>query len=229
MGSDGLVTIDTLPHGLVCRMWNPDGSQSGMCGNGIRCTALFSRDAGLWQSGEPFWMAERRVGVLLVEDQVQVQMGKPSGAPWDPARTDLPPAEFELEIGETLLRGWGVSFGNPHIVIPTQDIDQTDIAYFGPRLEKHPSFPASTNVHFVQVVSPDSAKVLHWERGAGITLGCGSGACAVYAVLRHLELVNQKVSLNLPGGTLLLDADEDGVLKTGPAAQSFTGFLDLNR
>lgn len=227
VGSDGLVTIETLPQGLVCHMWNPDGSRSGMCGNGIRCAALYSRNAGIWQSGDRFWMSERKVGVTLDGDLVQVQMGMPSGDPWDAARTDLPPTRYDIAVQGVVFEAWGVSFGNPHMVILTDDLAAIDLAKYGPRLEKHPALPASTNVHFVQVTSPNSADVLHWERGAGRTLACGSGACSVYTVLKHLNRVKNEVSLNLPGGVLKLSFSAEGVMKSGPAGHSFSGFLSL--
>ena len=227
VGSDGLVTIQVLPHGLVCHMWNPDGSQSGMCGNGIRCTALYSRDAGLWQSGEPFWMGERQVGVTLDGDLVKVQMGQPSGDPFDPSRTDLVPQPIELLVEERLFKALGVSFGNPHIVMVVPDLAEVDLRRYGPRLEKHPDLPGPTNVHFVQSTSFDTARAIHWERGAGETLSCGSGVCAIFTVLRYLGLAGDSLSLQVPGGSFKLEQTEDGVLKTGPAAESFRGFLSL--
>lgn len=227
VGSDGLVTIETLPHGLVCHMWNPDGTQSGMCGNGIRCTALYSKDAELWQSGEPFWMAERQVGVTLEGDLVKVQMGHPSGDAFDPTRTDIVPQSIMLNVDEQEFSALGVSFGNPHIVMVVQDLADVDLRRFGPRLEKHPDLPGATNVHFVQSISFDTAKAIHWERGAGETLSCGSGVCAIFTVLRHLGLAGDSLSLQVPGGLFTLEETVEGVLKTGPAAETFRGFLSL--
>lgn len=227
VGSDGLVTIEVLPQGLVCHMWNPDGSQSGMCGNGIRCTALYSRDAGIWQSGEPFWMADRQVGVTLDGDLVKVLMGHPSGDPFDPTRTDLAPQPIELAVEDHKFSALGVSFGNPHIVMVVPDLAEVDLRRFGPRLEKHPDLPGATNVHFVKSTSQDSAQAIHWERGAGETLSCGSGVCAIFTVLRHLNLCGDELALQVPGGLFKLEQTDEGVLKTGPAAESFRGFLEL--
>lgn len=227
VGSDGLMTLERTSRGLICLMWNPDGSQSGMCGNGIRCAARFSRENRLWQEGVPFWMSDRLMGIEMVGDQVKVAMGLPSGNPWDPTKVDLPPAKFLLKVSGAELEAWGVSFGNPHLVVLVDSLDHVDLHRQGPALEKHPDLPGSTNAHFVHLTSRTEAEALHWERGAGATLGCGSGASAIFAVLRSLELCETPLKLTLPGGVLLLSEDEKGVHKQGPASESFTGWLKV--
>ena len=225
VGSDGLITLERSDRGLICLMWNPDGSQSGMCGNGIRCAARYSLEKGLWQEGVPFWMSDRLMGIAVEREQVTVAMGFPSGDPWDPSQTELPPSRFQLEVLGGSIDAWGVSFGNPHLVVVTRNLNQVDLHQLGPALERHPDLPGSTNAHFVQMVSRSRAVALHWERGAGATLGCGSGASAIFAVLRSLGLCDSPLQLSLPGGVLTLSGDDQGVHKQGPAGESFSGWL----
>lgn len=227
VGSDGLITLERTEKGLICLMWNPDGSRSGMCGNGIRCAARFSQAKGLWEDGVPFWMSDRLMGIKVLDGQVKVAMGLPSGNPWDPSQVELPPSHLQLNVQGSLVEAWGVSFGNPHLVVVAPNLAEVDLHRLGPALEKHPDLPGSTNAHFVQVRSRTQAEALHWERGAGATLGCGSGASAIFAVLRSLGLCETPLQLTLPGGILILSEDEQGIHKLGPASESFTGWIEI--
>lgn len=225
VGSDGMILLEKAERGLNCLMWNPDGSASGMCGNGIRCAAKHALAQGLWENGSPFWMSDRLIEVRVEEEEVLVGMGRPSGDPWDPSRTDMAPQLFEIPVLGELTRLYGVSFGNPHLVTLVPRLQDVRLKEFGPVLEKHPDLPGSTNVHFVETLSPGKAAALHWERGAGETLACGSGACAVFTVLRFLGLCQDELELTVPGGLLVLSGGPEGVFKRGPARESFSGWL----
>lgn len=225
IGSDGLILLEKADRGLNCLMWNPDGSSSGMCGNGIRCAAKHALAQGLWENGSPFWMSNRRIEARVEGEEVLVGMGRPSGDPWDPTRTDLTPFLFQLSVLGEVTAHYGVSFGNPHLVTIVPSLGSVRLHESGPVLEKHPDLPGSANVHFVELHGIGIASALHWERGAGQTLACGSGACAIFTVLRHLGLCQEELQLKVPGGLLALSGDETGVWKKGPARESFSGWL----
>ncbi|RYG86353.1 diaminopimelate epimerase, partial [bacterium] len=192
IGGDGLILVERgASEPFRMRMFNPDGSESEMCGNGIRCFARLLRDHGHLESG--IARVETGAGVLeldlLADGQVRVDMGI---AELDPDRIGMAPgvgaslggAPFQdAPIGG--YRGTAVSMGNPHVVIFTDDVASVDLESVGPELERSPFFPARVNVHFAQVLSPTELRMRTWERGAGITLACGTGACAV-AVAAHL-------------------------------------------
>jgi diaminopimelate epimerase len=186
VGSDGLILADKAPDGaLRMRMWNPDGSESEMCGNGIRCFAKFVKDLG-YATGN-FIPVETGAGKLVLEilesGQVRVDMGSARLTRGEIGMSGPPSESFidqqvEIEPGMTL-PGTAVSMGNPHLVLFTADVASVPLDKWGPQLEHHPSFPNRVNVHFVQADLPTRLIQRTWERGAGATLACGTGACAV--------------------------------------------------
>lgn len=230
MGSDGIILAcpgTAVP--LRMRMFNPDGSEGEMCGNGVRCLARFLVDEG--HATGPRIEVETGAGVLVLNlqdnGQVTVDMGKARLTRGEVGMTGPQAEQFvsqPINIGEVELPGTAVSMGNPHIVFIVDDVDAVPLEKSGPLFEKHELFPKRTNVHFVQVLSRTHIKQRTWERGAGITLACGTGACscAVSSVLNGKTDRNVKVSL--PGGDLQIEYKEDGtVFMTGPAETVFRG------
>lgn len=233
IGGDGLVVI--LPSKVAdarMRIINSDGSEPEMCGNGIRCFARYVYDQGIVRHNP--MRVETLAGVLTIhltikEAQVQgvrVDMGEPI------LRADLIPvlAQGEPVVGETLevlgetFQYTAVSMGNPHCVIFVEDFTTLDFERLGPAIEKHALFPRKTNVEFIEVNSPKDLTMKVWERGAGPTLACGTGACAsaVAAVLNHKT--ERAVTVHLPGGDLLIEWGLDNhVYMTGPATYVFKG------
>ncbi len=237
IGGDG--TISILPSekaDFAMRMFNPDGSEAEMCGNGIRCFAKYVFDHGLSAKTELTvdTLAGIMVLVLSVEagkvTQVRVDMGEPRLE-----RAQLPmegPSgqvlHEPLKIGGELLYITSVSMGNPHIVFfPEQATDEL-ILRIGPQLEKHPAFPRRTNVHAAHVVGRDELVMKIWERGAGPTLACGTGACAV-GVAAHLNgLTGRDVLIHLPGGDLRIQwGINNRVYMTGSATLVYEGTIEL--
>lgn len=233
VGGDGLAVI--LPSQIAdarMRIFNPDGSEPEMCGNAIRCCARYVYDQGIVKH-DPI-LVETLAGVLklnlfIKDHQVQgvrVDMGEPI------LRSDLIPVLSQGEpvvgqslevLGKTFLFT-AVSMGNPHCVIFVDDYSTLDFERFGPAIEKHSLFPRKTNVEFIQVNSPRELTMKVWERGAGPTLACGTGACAstVAAVLN--QKTERAVTVHLPGGDLLIEWGPDNhVYMTGPAAYAFKG------
>ncbi|AET70162.1 diaminopimelate epimerase [Desulfosporosinus orientis DSM 765] len=233
IGGDGLVVI--LPSKVAdarMRIFNSDGSEPEMCGNGIRCFARYLYDQGIVVSDS--MLVETGAGILkpklFIKDGqvqgVQVDMGEPV------LKAELIPVLGEGEpvigrsieaLGETYLYT-AVSMGNPHCIIFVEDYATLDFDRVGPAIEKHSLFPRKTNVEFIQINSPQEITMKVWERGAGPTLACGTGACAsvVASVLNHKT--ERKVTVHLPGGDLFIEWGADNhVYMTGPAAYAFKG------
>lgn len=230
VGGDGLLLVeagDTAPFRM--RMFNPDGSESEMCGNGVRCAARVLADHG--HSTETEIPIETGAGVLtlqlLPDGRVRVDMGEARLRRGEIGMLGPETQAFvEQSVGAGYL-GTAVSMGNPHLVIFVNDVAAVDLATDGPRLEKHPSFPNRTNVHFAQVI--DRACILQrtWERGAGITQACGTGACAGAVAAMITDRTDRLVQVRLPGGPLDIEIAPGGrVFMTGAATHVFDGTYD---
>jgi diaminopimelate epimerase len=236
VGGDGVILALPAEAGgdLRMRIFNADGSEAEMCGNGIRCLARFLADRDGEAAGR-CWEVETAAGRIrprLEEDgQVRVDMGPPFLEP-DSVPTTLPPGPAGLPQGELEVGGlrWNVAaagMGNPHAVVPVADADAVDLEEIGAALEVHPAFPARANVHLVEVLHPGHLRMRVWERGAGVTLACGTGACATLVACHLLGLSERQARLDLPGGTLWIawEASTGHVFMTGPAEPVFNGVL----
>ena len=237
IGGDGLILI--MPSDVAdvrMRMFNADGSESQMCGNGIRCVAKYSYDHNLIKGKKTSIKVETGRGVLTLgleldkNDKVEkvcVNMGQPI---LEPAKI---PVEFDgdsviekaIDIRNQRMIMTAVSMGNPHAVFFTDDLDSIDIEKVGPRIENHEIFPQRVNAHFVKVNSPDDFTMITWERGSGITLACGTGACACCVAAVLTERCGRKVTAHLPGGDLQIEwsQKDNCVYMTGPAVEVFNG------
>ena len=214
------------------RIYNADGNEVEQCGNGARCFARFVRDRGLTGKDRIQVSTSSGVIVLTVEadGQVTVDMGPPQ---FEPNRIPLL-AEHRAElypvpVGDRTLRLGAVSMGNPHAVLQVMSVDQAPVAELGPLIENHDLFPARVNVGFMEVMSRDHIRLRVFERGVGETLACGTGACAAVVVGRCQGLLDERVRVDLPGGSLYIRWDGEGsnVLMTGPAVRVFEGAIDL--
>uniref|UniRef100_A0A7S1ZW43 diaminopimelate epimerase n=1 Tax=Trieres chinensis TaxID=1514140 RepID=A0A7S1ZW43_TRICV len=246
IGADGVIFALAPPEGddaydFTMRIYNSDGSEPEMCGNGIRCLAQFLKDLG--EDTESYrinTLAGPIVPVMNADGTVTVDMGEPILKGADVPTTLEPNAESDSVVEQTLEcngKEWkvsAVSMGNPHAIIFVDDLEaDIDFASDGPALEADPAFPAKTNVEFVQVMSPTHLKMKVWERGAGPTLACGTGTCAlVVAAIRagkiprpEAEGVEGRVRVTLPGGDLFIEWRESNnrVYMSGPATLSFSG------
>jgi diaminopimelate epimerase len=232
VGSDGLILI--LPSKVAelgMRMFNPDGSEAEACGNGLRCVARYALEKGLAGAGREF-RVETLDGVRkvkAVEKGIQVDMGVPRFKP-----EEIPmQVEEQLDIimdypvavaGEKLLLTC-LSMGNPHAVLFVPgEVTEFLLATVGPQVENHPIFPNRVNFEIADVLGRNKVRARVWERGAGETLSCGSGACAVAIAARLHGQVDSHVDIILPGGTLAVDWDGIGeVMLSGPAELVFWG------
>jgi diaminopimelate epimerase len=214
------------------RIFNADGSEVEQCGNGARCFARFVRDAGLTDKTEiPVGTA---AGPILLrvqpDEQITVDMGEPRLVPAQiPFLADAEAPTYALDVGGETFDLAAVSMGNPHAVLRVDSVDSAPVGTLGPRIERHPRFPNRVNVGFLQVQDPGHARLRVWERGAGETLACGTGACAAVVAGRRWGLLDARVAVSLPGGTLVIQWPGAGqpVQMTGPAARVFDGEIDL--
>ena len=235
IGADGLILI--LPDDdcdVRMRMFNADGSEGQMCGNGIRCVAKYAYDHGLSRAN-PMRVATE-AGVKTIELEIgaddtvvaaTVDMGPPILVPAE-IPVDLPgerAIDVALEVDGQTLAMTCVSMGNPHAVIYVDDVAAVPLERIGPRIENHRLFPQRINVHFVQVHSDEEVTMRTWERGSGITLACGTGASAVCVAGVLTGRGGRAITAHLPGGDLRLEYREadDHVLMTGPAREVFSG------
>lgn len=236
VGGDGVIIIGPSDKAdAFMHMYNADGSEGKMCGNGVRCTAKFVHDNFL--PDKDVINIETLSGVKKIELKKEnevvtggtVDMGK---AEFDCAKI---PALFEdggvqksLYIDNCEYKVIPVSMGNPHAVIFMDDdfdIDRFEIEKIGPKFEKNPAFPEGANTEFVKVISPDTFKMRVWERGSGETLACGTGACAVGSAAVKMGIADEGKDLKviLPGGELIINYTPERVLLTGGAVTAFTG------
>jgi diaminopimelate epimerase len=215
------------------RMFNPDGSEAEMCGNGIRCVARFIHDEGLsTENPIPIETGAGTLSLQLIEGgDVRVNMGKERHLRRDIPMTGdpaMPAVGFDLEVAGRRLRAVAVSMGNPHCVVFVDNVAGAPLEEWGPAIEFHEMFPSRTNAHFVQVVSPNELRMSTWERGAGATLACGTGACAVGVAAELTGVAGADVLVHLPGGDLRIEIAEDRtVFMTGPASYVYKGEFEI--
>jgi diaminopimelate epimerase len=236
VGGDGVIRVLPGREGgeLFMDYFNSDGSIGEMCGNGIRCLAIFARERGMTTESEI--KVETRAGLKVVHvegDRVRVDMGAPEfDASRIPVKTEGDPLHATIDLGDVTFEAATLGIGNPHAVIFTDAPEDIPLEQIGPRIETHPMFPDMANVEFAHVESPDEVRMRVWERGSGQTLACGTGACAVAVASRVLAGMNETVTVRMPGGDLEVEwsgsvDDPSPIYMTGPAEKSFDGTLDL--
>lgn len=240
IGSDGLILIcpsETADFRMA--MYNADGSEGSMCGNGIRCVAKYVYDHGLTDQTEI--AVETKSGIkglsLTVENHKVTKVRVNMGAPLLCA-ADIPVISRKEQVIDepVLIGGWEyhitcVSMGNPHVVTIVEDTASFPLEQVGPLFENHPMFPDRVNAEFVQIKSRSELNMRVWERGAGETWACGTGTCAAVVACVQNGYTDEKVLVHLRGGDLEIfyDRANDTVWMTGPAAEVFEGEIDIPR
>jgi diaminopimelate epimerase len=235
IGFDQLLLVEA-PGGAQAdfryRIFNADGGEVAQCGNGARCFMRFVHDRGLSDKRE--LLVETASGrlrlVLEDDDQVTVDMGEPRLEPREipfvaPARA----ATYALEVAGERIEFAAVSMGNPHAVTLVRDVDSAPVERLGPAIERHPRFPQGVNAGFMQIIDFEHIRLRVFERGAGETLACGSGACAAVVAGRLWDRLAPRVKVTLRGGDLVVSWAGRGypVYLTGPATHVFRGRIDL--
>lgn len=231
IGCDQLLLVESPESPNIdfrYRIFNGDGSEVENCGNGARCFAVFVRDRKL--TGKKNITVETAGGIMELQvtdsDDVVVNMGVPRLAPSEiPFIADLQASTYPLDVAGQTLDISAVSMGNPHAVTLVDNVATAPVAELGPLIEHHPRFPQRVNAGFMQIVSPGEINLRVFERSAGETLACGTGACAAVVAGRLRQLLDSEVTVNLPGGSLVIRWEGAGqpVIMTGPATTVFHG------
>ena len=240
IGADGIISIlpaENNNNDFKMRIFNSDGSEAEMCGNGIRCFAYYLYSQNI--TTQKKLNVETKAGIIKPEIKsdnnknglVRVNMGQPKfKAEQIPAivkdDTDYI-QDYKLQVNGNTFTINCVSMGNPHSIIFNKKIDNLNLRKWGKKIENHPMFPEKTNVEFVQIYDRSNINIKVWERGAGITMACGTGACASVAAGIKNNLLDSRVKVSLPGGDLFIDWSSEDIFMTGPAKIVFSGKIDL--
>lgn len=206
IGADGMILLESSNQAdCFMNYYNSDGSIAEMCGNGVRCTAKFFLEQTKSNAKEVLIDTRGGIKKIIVNDDgsFSVNMGAPVFS-----HSDFPNEPLTLE---NFLFNF-VSMGNPHAITFVSDISLINLAQIGPKIENDPHFPNKINVEFVEKISDDFFKVKVWERGSGATLACGTGACAVYAILQKDLKNKDEITLEFPGGKLFLSENKEGII-----------------
>ncbi len=235
IGCDQVLVVDPPSQPDIdfgYRIFNSDGSEVQQCGNGARCFAKFVRDRRM--TGKNKLRVETARGIIELHlvggNQVKVDMGPPVLEPAAiPFRADARQLCYSLVVDNQALSIAAVSMGNPHAVLQVENTERAPVESLGPAIESHPDFPERVNVGFMQVVSRSEINLRVFERGAGETLACGSGACAAVVAGRLQDLLDSEVKVNLRGGDLKISWAGEGspVIMTGPASTVFHGRIRI--
>jgi diaminopimelate epimerase len=237
IGADGLLLLSLDNNVLKMRVFNPDGSEAEACGNGLRCLVKYALEKGMVSAKATEISVETMAGIRKARlhsegktTSIQTGMGEPKFSAKDiPLALESKPAEpildYPLTIDDRKLALSFVSMGNPHAVcFVEKPVADFPLSLIGPKVEKHPIFPNRTNFEVARVISRKQIEARVWERGAGETLACGSGACAIAVLARRHGYTDNKVDIRLPGGTLSVEWDGRGeVFLNGPAEIVFSG------
>ena len=240
IGGDGIILV--CPSDVAdakMRIFNEDGSEAKMCGNGIRCVAKFVYDYGIVPAEKTTVAIDTLSGVKTID--LTVENGKATAAQVDMGAPILKPADIPMNFdGEIVVdqmlevdgKTWkvtAVSMGNPHCVTFVDDVDSLDLEKIGPSFENHPAFPDRVNTEFVRVIDEHTLQMRVWERGSGETWACGTGACAtvVAACLNGYCKKGEDITVHLRGGDLVIRYTDETVMMTGPAATVFEGEIEI--
>jgi len=239
IGADGVIFVEKPKEDNYARMiiFNSDGSEAQMCGNGIRCLVEYLHLNDSIKNKNIEYKIETKAGLKIakyINDEITVKMGFPilecQNIPTTIEKkiNSIPSHEFiEKDFNN---KGYAVGMGNPHLIFFVLDLDSISLSILCPIFELNELFPEKTNVHFCQIINRNNIKVKVWERGAGPTLACGTGACAIHVAAYKLGLCNSQTIVTLPGGNLKIDWSKDDceVMMTGNAKKVFSGSMFLN-
>lgn len=234
IGSDGLILIGKSDKAdFNMRIFNADGSEAMMCGNGSRCVGKYVYDKGL--TDKTTITLDTLSGIKTLElhtkggkvDTVSVDMGEPCLLRLN--GENEPFVDKPITAGSITMNGTAVSMGNPHLVFFVDNVETTNISAIGPLFEKNPWFPDRTNVEFAQMCAPDKIRMRVWERGSGITMACGTGACATLVAACTNKLCGPEADVVVDGGTLniKINSKNGHVIMTGPAETVFEGRITI--
>lgn len=235
IGCDQILLVEKAENGTAdfrYRIFNANGNEVEQCGNGARCFARFVREQGLTDKSEIHVETMNGHLVLQIEppDQVTVNIGIPEFTPEKiPFRAGQQAPRYSLQVGENMIEIGSVSLGNPHAILQVEDVETAPVTTLGPLIERHPEFPQGVNAGFMQIVDRRNIAVRVFERGAGETLACGSGACAAMVIGRLWGELDDNIHVKLRGGSLQIRWQGPGtpVYMTGPAESVYKGSINI--
>lgn len=222
IGCDQLIVLELSAIADVrMRIFNPDGGEVGACGNASRAVGLLLGGTRAIETGGGL------IHSTASDSGIAVDMGRPRFG-WDEIPLSYAMDTLDMPVGwEELENPVGVNVGNPHVIFFVPDCDAVDLARLGPQIENDPLFPQRINVNVASIVGPDHIRLRVWERGAGLTRACGTGACATAVAAMRRKLTGREVRVDLPGGPLTIGWPENGaIVMTGPATLSFEGSFE---
>lgn len=234
IGSDGLILIDKSEKAdFSMRIFNADGSEAMMCGNGSRCVGKYVYECGLTKKSRITLETKSGIKTLNLNissgkvKSVSVDMGTPTIL--NLCNDVVPFINRQITVNDVTMSGTAVSMGNPHLVFFVDDVENTDVSMLGSLFECHPWFPDRTNVEFAQIISHNEIRMRVWERGSGITMACGTGACATLVAANACKLCGTNANIILDGGILNIEIDSSNgtVIMTGPAETVFEGKIKI--
>lgn len=227
IGSDGLILVGRSPEAdFTMRIINADGLEGQMCGNASRCVGKLVYERGLTRKTTISMLTRAGIKMLYLDVDDNDTVQSVTVDLMEPVLTD--PTQFHTE-GEPLPDGVFVSIGNPNYVIFVDDINDVDLAKVGPGLEFHSRFPQRCNIEFAQVLSPNEIRMRVWERGSGITMACGTGACATLVAAALTGRTERSATINMDGGSLHIEwrENDNHIYMRGPATLAFEGDIEL--
>jgi len=223
VGGDGLLLlVSSLTEDARMRIFNPDGSEAEMCGNGIRCLAKYAFERNFVNKLE--FRIETKAGLRKV--YLFSENGKVKSVKVDMGRPTIEKLADSLSVNGEVYEYSSISLGNPHAVIKVKELNDEVVNKVGPKVEVHENFPERTNVEFVKVLNPHELEVRVWERGVGETLACGTGACASAIAMHKLDYSDNEVTVHLLGGDLKVEIAER-IYLTGPVEKVFEGVIEV--
>ena len=225
VGADGVIFVqESKIADFKMRIFNSDGSEAEMCGNGIRCFAKYVYESGLTEKEE--FLVETLAGSKMVK--LDIENKKVMNINCNMGSADMPNIHYMIEIEDKVYQISPVSMGNPHAVCFVKNVEAVDVPKVGSKIENYKYFPNKTNVEFVEIVDCNKIKVRVWERGVGETKSCGTGACASVAIARKEGLLSENVEVSLKGGRLQVSSDKDleNIMLCGEAELVFVGEIE---
>ncbi|WP_288262527.1 diaminopimelate epimerase [uncultured Prochlorococcus sp.] len=239
IGADGVIFIEEANEDNYAKMiiFNSDGSEAQMCGNGIRCLIEYLHINDSIKNKNMEYKIETKAGLKIakyINEEISVKMGIPildsQNIPTTIIKKINSVPSHDFVEKNFYKKGYAVGMGNPHLIFFVQDLESIALSKLGPIFEKHELFPEKTNVHFCQILNRDNIKVKVWERGSGPTLACGTGACAIHVAAYKLGFCNSETIVSLPGGNLKIYWSKDNceVTMTGNAKKVFSGSILVN-
>jgi len=231
IGADGLILVQPSKlYDIKMKFYNQDGTEAAMCGNGVRCFAKYVYSYNIVNKDDiNIETIAGKISAKISNDVVQVNMGKAQFDPrYIPVNIDnIKVVDEKLYINDKEIIFSSILMGVPHTIIEVEDVSNYPVKEIGPLIEINKIFPAKTNVNFVQILNKEEVKMVTWERGVGLTMACGTGACAASSILKEKKKIKDRVLIHVPGGELTIKFNKDNIFMIGPVQEVYKGIINV--